>query len=121
LTPRLGMLRASSSNSKNFTVILPIFTHKTLHGEKIIAVDPNEVQKYLDLTSEDISRLTRRFLYPKPQPSRLKRMLLDRRALAEEYRKLIDSGVCRNQADVARHFGVSRAWVTKIMNTLKTQ
>jgi hypothetical protein len=75
--------------------------------------------KYLNLDEDSIVQLTRRFLFPTPKPSRLKRMLLDRKAIAEQYTELINAGVCSNQADVARHFGVSRAWVTKIMNTLK--
>jgi hypothetical protein len=98
---------------------LPFFTHKTKHGEIILAVDPNDVQKYLDLNDEDVVRLTLRFLYPKPAHLRLKHIPLDRKAIAEQYTELIKAGVCQNQADVARHFGVSRAWVTKVMNTLK--
>lgn len=118
---RLGFqLRHSPAYTKNFTVELPVFFHKTQYGEKVMAVDPNEVQKYLNLDLEDIARLTRRFLYPKPVPSRLKRVLLDRRAMAEQYRDMIQQGIVHNQAELSRHLGVSRAWITKIMNTLKT-
>ncbi|MDP1675335.1 MAG: hypothetical protein Q8L88_00605 [Bacteroidota bacterium] len=112
-------LRHSSQYTKRFSVVLPIFIHKTAHGEKVIAVDPNEVQKYLKLDQDDVVRLTRRFLYPQPAQSRLQRVLLDRRAMAEQYRELIQSGVVRNQAELSRHLGVSRAWITKVMNTLK--
>jgi hypothetical protein len=73
------------------------------------------MSKFLNLDDDGIVQLTRRFLYPKQKPSRLKRVLLDRRALAEQYTELIKAGICSNRADVARHFGVSRAWVTKIL------
>lgn len=84
-----------------------------------MSVDPNEVKNYLKMNDEGVVRLTRKFLYPKQVLPLCKRRVLDRRALAEQYQALIDSGVCKNQADVARLFGVSRAWVTKIMNTMK--
>jgi len=35
--------------------------------------------------------------------------------LAASYRELINSGVCKNQAELSRYLGVSRAWVTRIM------
>lgn len=100
---------------------MPIFTHKTRYGERIFAVDPSEVQKYLSLDPDDVARLTRYFLYPKPVPSRMKRALLDRKALAERYLELIQNGTVNNQAALSRYLGVSRAWVTKVMNTLKRQ
>jgi hypothetical protein len=35
---------------------------------------------------------------------------------AKLYRKLLDSGKIKNKAAIARKFGVSRAWVTKVMS-----
>lgn len=80
-----------------------------------MSVDPNEVQKYLKMNDEGVVRLTRKFLYPKPVLPLCKRTVLDRRAMAEQYQEMIASGFCKNQADVARHFGVSRAWISKVM------
>jgi hypothetical protein len=84
-----------------------------------MSVYPNEVKKYLKMNDEGVVRLTRKFLYPKPVLPLCKRTVLYRRARAEQYQEMIASGFCTNQADIAQHFGVSRAWVTKIMNTLK--
>jgi len=39
--------------------------------------------------------------------------------LAREYKKMIDSGEVRNQAELARIKGISRARVTQILNLLK--
>lgn len=114
------MLRGTSKNSKIFTVILPIIVYKITKGERELAIDSTEVQHYLDLPAEAVRRLTRRFQYPKLRSSSQPvKVPLDRKALAERYAELMSTGVCRNQADVARHFGVSRAWVTKVMKTIK--
>jgi len=39
--------------------------------------------------------------------------------LATEYKKMIDSGQAKNQADLARKLGISRARVTQILRLLK--
>ncbi|GAI99082.1 unnamed protein product [marine sediment metagenome] len=39
--------------------------------------------------------------------------------MAKEYKKMIDSGEVKNQADLARIKGVSRARITQIFNLLK--
>ena len=39
--------------------------------------------------------------------------------LAKEYKKMIDSGEVKNQAELARLKGISRARVTQILNLLK--
>ena len=35
---------------------------------------------------------------------------------AKLFRKLLDTGKVKNKAAIARKFGVSRAWVTKVMS-----
>jgi|AntRauTorckE6833_2_1112554.scaffolds.fasta_scaffold01035_6 hypothetical protein len=35
---------------------------------------------------------------------------------AKLYQNLLDSGKVKNRAEIARKFGVSRAWVTKVLN-----
>ena len=39
--------------------------------------------------------------------------------LAKEYKKIIDSGKVKNQAELARIKGISRARITQILNLLK--
>jgi len=39
--------------------------------------------------------------------------------LAKEYKQMIDSGIVKNQAELARIKGISRARVTQILNLLK--
>ena len=40
-------------------------------------------------------------------------------SLAREYKQMIDNGQVKNQADLARKIGISRARVTQILNLLK--
>ncbi|MCZ2846047.1 MAG: hypothetical protein O2U61_06100, partial [Candidatus Bathyarchaeota archaeon] len=39
--------------------------------------------------------------------------------LAKEYRKMIDTGKAKNQAELAGKLGISRARITQILNLLK--
>jgi len=48
-----------------------------------------------------------------------KRKKKKRKSRAEQrkiYQELLDSGEVKNQAEIARKFGVSRAWVSKVMS-----
>jgi DNA-binding MarR family transcriptional regulator len=114
-----GWLRETGRSSKLFHLELPILVHKFKHGEKLIAVDPTEVHNYLRLDEKAVTRLTKYFLYPKTPPANLKRIHIDRQALALQYKDMMDQGLFKNQSDLARHLGVSRVWICKIMNSLK--
>jgi hypothetical protein len=51
-----------------------------------------------------------------PEPSKKKKR--KRKSRAEQrkiYQELLDSGEVKNQAEIARKFGVSRAWVSKVL------
>jgi len=48
-------------------------------------------------------------------PPKKKRGKKSRAEQATIYRKLLKSGIVKNKAELARMFGVSRAWVTKVL------
>jgi len=73
----------------------------------------------LDLFYDAEWRLTKFFEIPEDLVPVRGHERLDRYSLALRYQKLIDQGYVKNQADLARHLGVSRAWITKVMNELK--
>ncbi len=73
----------------------------------------------MDLSSDAVRRLTKFFEIPEDLVSVKVHTRLDRYSLAMRYRELIELGHFKNQADLARHLGVSRAWITKVMNELK--
>ena len=70
---------------------------------------------------EDIRRLTRFFSIPRKLEPVKTVDKIDRLSLAIRYRELIEQGYVKNQADLARHLGVSRAWITKVMNEFKRE
>jgi len=124
-SPKLALgawswLRVRHDSSRIFHLILPILIQNSKHGEKIAAIDPEEVGKYLDLDQPAIARLTKHFFYPakKNVPNQVA-IPLDRVALAKQYAALIETGVVKNKAGLARYFGVSRAWITKVMYALE--
>ncbi len=49
----------------------------------------------------------------KPQQRKTKK--LSREQQAVKFRNLLESGKVQNRAELARKFGVSRAWVTKVL------
>ena len=53
------------------------------------------------------------------KPSTTKKTYRNPIYLAKKYRKMIDSGEVKNQAELARIKGISRARVTQILNLLK--
>jgi len=53
------------------------------------------------------------------KPSTTKKTYRNPIYLAKEYRKMLDSGEVKNQAELARIKGISRARVTQILNLLK--
>jgi len=58
---------------------------------------------------------------PKAEKRRVEPTNYVERALAraETFRALLEEGTMRNQADIARHFGLTRARVTQILAVLK--
>ena len=60
--------------------------------------------------------LTPLFYVNSPKPQVRKKKVLSREQQAVKYRNLLASGKVKNRAELARKFGVSRAWVTKVLN-----
>ena len=53
----------------------------------------------------------------KVNPSKKKKKKKSRGEQAKIYRKLLKSGKVKNKAELARKFGVSRAWITKVLSS----
>ena len=96
---------------------LPIIFYRIGHGGTQLTLDLSRIQDYLELSEEAMTHLHQSF----PQPNlyqltaNTKRGKKDYKALAQGYQKMIDEGVCKNYADIAKHYGVTRAWITKVM------
>jgi hypothetical protein len=114
-----GWLHDTDENSQPFRAEIPVIIRKRRYGEVIWTIDWRHGYKKLNLHIEAELRLTKYFEIPEDFNPIIYRASMDRRTLAYRYKDLIDQGYFRNKADLARHLGVSRAWITKVMNELK--
>ena len=89
--------------------------HNTKYGAKVLVIDPARIHDYLDLSPGAVKKLTESFIYPKVKDSIVNRKKLDLDAMANLYQEMLGSGQFKNRAALARHFAVSRAWITKVM------
>ena len=74
-------------------------------------IDLKKLQKSLPFFDHANTELTRKYVNP-PARTDIKNT---RARQAKLYRKLLDSGKVKSRAELARKFGVSRAWVTKVL------
>ena len=116
---RASWLHKRPGFSNFFILKIPVNIENLLYREKKLTVDGPFVSEYLMMSDEDIQRLTRFFSIPRRLEPVKTVAKMDRLSLAIRYRELIRQGYIKNQADLARHLGVSRAWITKVMNELK--
>jgi len=85
-------------------------------GKRVFTLDVSRIKDFLDISDGCVALLAKIFCLPNyVTRTSLPKPRLDYRALAGEYRQLLASRTCKDQADIARHFDVSRAWVTKVM------
>ena len=98
---------------------IPVIFQKRKHGENKIHIDVKQFTKELPISSSLAERLTDSFGLPIKHNLREKREPIDRIELAKTYSKLMENGTFKTKAELARHLGVSRAWITIVMNTLK--
>jgi hypothetical protein len=84
-------------------------------GKRVFTLDTFRIKEFLDISDACIARLAKIFSPPEyymPRSIPVKR--IDFPALAAEYQRLMDIGECIDKADIARRFGVSRAWITTV-------
>jgi hypothetical protein len=76
------------------------------------------MQEYFNLQNVDLKELSLALcddIIPK-KDKRSAFTPVDKEARRAEYLALLDNGTCRNRADLARHLGKSRAWITRVLN-----
>jgi hypothetical protein len=95
---------------------IPIIFINNNKGAKHIVIDRTRLPYFLSLSQTDIIGLREVGLIQPEARAKIPKMKIDYPSLAQEYRQLLSSGVCKDRADIARLLGVSRAWVSKVMN-----
>ncbi len=85
------------------------------YGKRIFTLDTNRIKDFLDISEACVARLAKVFSPPNYfLRATQKKEKIDFRVLATEYHNLMSNGICKDKADVARHLGVSRAWITMV-------
>jgi hypothetical protein len=100
---------------------LPFLYKNTGFNRKGLYINISKIKTYLTISDDCCVRLTQLF-----NESRFKAAInkpfkfrISKYNLAVNYQKMLDEGVVKNKAELARLGGVSRAWITKLMNGLK--
>jgi len=101
------------------TIKLPFSIKNSTRGHKVLIIDTKRIKDFVKISASTIKRLTDYFEVETFNERRKIRKKIDRIKLAKEYRLLLEKGVYKNQAELARGIGVSRVWITKVINTLK--
>ena len=82
-------------------------------------MDSERLPEDLSLTDEDIESLSQRGLVRRRlQKPRLKDRV-DYEALRQTYHQMLQSGAFQSRAELARHLGVSRVWVSRVLKGIK--
>jgi biotin operon repressor len=98
---------------------LPVLIEKGPNGRKILTVSGSRISKYLKLSRGEVIKFLNIFVDQQKYEIKLFKLNLRPSELKATFQQIIDSGVVTNRADLARYLGVSRAYVTKVMNRYK--
>jgi hypothetical protein len=105
--------------SEIVVIKLPVTTATALYGETKLSLDIGRIDEYLNLSDGAKDRLAGFLEIPRKITMRLPR--LNYLKLSGEYQDMLDNGEFKNRAELARHLGVSRAWITKVLKYYQNQ
>jgi hypothetical protein len=83
-----------------------------------MAVDFSRLNNFLSLSKSAENRLKNVFEITEKSKVKTPKQRLNLTDVAQQYQLLLDNGTCTTRADLARHFGVSRVWITTVMKHL---
>jgi DNA invertase Pin-like site-specific DNA recombinase len=81
-----------------------------------VHTQPTKNGPKLPLLKDANLRLTPLIYVNSTKTKKRKSKRLSKEQQAKKYQRLLDSGKVKNKAALARKFGVSRAWVSKVLN-----
>jgi hypothetical protein len=112
------LLRERHHNSNFFWVRIPLEIRNSEHGEKVFSITEATVQSSLEISSGGIMHLRECGLILPFITEKITRPRIDYVALQQTYRRMLDDGPFTTQTDLARHLGVSRVWVSRVLKGL---
>jgi hypothetical protein len=104
----------------NFLLLrISIEISNSARGEKVFSVAEGTLHSNLPLSPAGIARLRECHLIRLPRPVSAKRSAIDYAALQQTYSRMLADGGFVTHADLARHLGVSRVWVSRVLKGIK--
>ena len=96
---------------------LPFVFKRLPHGKLFFTLDVERLPLFLDVTPECIAKLRSRFCPPalSAAPPHRPKVPIDYASLQQTYRRMLADGGFASQAELARHLGVSRVWVSRVL------
>ncbi len=113
---RFPWLRETDENSNYILLRIAIEIGNSAHGERTFSLaEAHPLSSILPLSPDAITRLQGSLLI---RPSRLikdKRYPIDYAALQQSHARMLNEKGISSQAELARHLGVSRVWVSRAL------
>jgi len=100
---------------------IPIDIHLFERDLQAIRMDPARLPQMLGLSDEDVNRLRQTGMVRFPSPALQPKERIDYVNLRQTYARIFAEGPFRSQTDLARHLGVSRAWVSRVLKGIKAR
>ena len=117
-TGRVEELREKHEESNFLKFEIPIVLVNNAKGAKHIVIDHVRLLYYLNLCQSDIIALRDSGLIQTGAPIKVQQPRIDYLVLSEEYQKKLDGGDFSTRAALARSLGVSRAWISMVLNRM---
>lgn len=77
------------------------------------------MQAELGVNDNDLADLQKSGLILPFRPAKTSKPRIDYDALQQSYAKMLSDGPFTTQTELARHLGVSRVWVTRVLNGIR--
>lgn len=114
-----GSARLPNVRTPYLRLRLPVIIRRVQRGEAKLVVNAAKLGEYLNLAQEDLDRLNPLLPSPPAKKSRPGRTRIDYVGLKAQYVQLLSDGTCATKAELARHLGVSRVWVSRVLTGVK--
>jgi hypothetical protein len=118
--PSEGTLCSARHENSNYILLrIPIEISNSARGEKAIAVAEGPLHCCLPLSPAAITRLQDVRLIRLPRPVRARKPPIDYSTLQQTYARMLAEGSFSTRTDLARHPGVSRVRVSRVLKGLE--
>jgi hypothetical protein len=98
----------------------PYVSKRLPRGKLYVTLDVDRLPSFLDVTPECISRLRSPFCPPVISAESLhkRKIPIDCASLPQTYRRMLADGGFLTQTELARHWGASRVWGSRILKVI---